>query len=308
MKLALVGVGVVGCYIGKALIEAGHELVIHDVDPEAGGSLHDLGARTAASVAEATSLSEAMISTVPAPEDVMEITLGADGVLATAAPGYLHIMTSTIGTQAARELAESSKRAGQLFLDAPLSAGPLGDQGRMQLTVWAAGPIEGYIRARPVIEAFAPYCLFCGPAGDAQTVKLVNNLTTLALAKVLGETLTLGVKAGVPLELLRAGLTWGTAQNRLMDESFGLSVFSGDWRPGYRVDLAAKDMRLADALAESVDLKLSETAPLLELFDELIRRGWRDRSVHSMLRLAEEKAGVKLRLQQFTDREILPEG
>ena len=158
-----------------------------------------------------------------------------------------------------------------------------------------------------MLDAIAKYVMYCGPAGNAQIVKLVNNVTTLAFARVLGETLSLGVRAGVPLETLRAALAWGTAQNRLSDEHFGNSVFVGNWRPGYRVDLAKKDVLLARELAAEAGVPLRVADDLLETIAELERRGWFRRSIHSLVRLAEEAAGVELRLQPFAGREVLPE-
>lgn len=307
MRIALVGVGVVGRFIGHALADAGHELVLRDLNPTAVAQLQERGASIAASAAEAASESEMVISALPTPAEVEQLTLGAGGIIEGGSEGLIHVMTSTIGPPLARKLAEASAAAGQAFLDAPLSAGPQDDDGGMRLSLWVGGRITDYARARPVLEAFAPFLLYCGPAGHAQIVKLINNVTTLALARVLGDTLSLGVKAGVPLETLRAALTWGTAQNRLMDESFPQSVFSGDWRPGYRLDLAEKDVRLASELAESVDAPLPEADELFERFESARARGFEGLSVHAVVRLAEEAAGIKLRLQPYMEREILPD-
>jgi 3-hydroxyisobutyrate dehydrogenase-like beta-hydroxyacid dehydrogenase len=307
MRIALVGVGVVGRYIGNALADAGHELALRDVDPGATALLEKRGARVAASAAEAAANSEMVISALPTPAEVEELTLGPGGILEGGTEGLIHVMTSTIGPPLARKLAEATEGAGQAFLDAPLSAGPQDEKGGMRLSLWAGGRITDYARARPVLETFAPFVLYCGPAGHAQIVKLINNVTTLALARVLGDTLSLGVKAGVPLETLRAALTWGTAQNRLMDESFPQSVFSGDWRPGYRLDLAEKDVRLTCELAESAGVSLPEADELFERFEAARARGFEGLSVHSIVRLAEEAAGVRLRLQPHMEREVLPD-
>jgi 3-hydroxyisobutyrate dehydrogenase-like beta-hydroxyacid dehydrogenase len=137
--------------------------------------------------------------------------------------------------------------------------------------------------------------IFCGPVGYAQITKLVNNLTTLCLTGILGEALCLGVKAGVPLEVLRRGLTWGTGQSRLLDEMFPQSVFAGNFRPGYRTRLAAKDWGLIRDLAQEVGVPLGTCSSLEPLLEEARRRGWSEDSVHGLVRLIEETAGIPLR-------------
>lgn len=249
-----------------------------------------------------------MFTTLPGPAEVEQAAFGEDGLHAGAAgtTRLVHVVVSTVGPACVRKLAEHGERDGVELLDAPLSAGPIED-GELQLTLWVGGRPTTYARLRPVLGAIAKCVLYCGPAGNAQVVKLVNNVTTLAFARVLGETLSLGVRAGVPLETLRAALAWGTAQNRLSDEHFGNSVFAGNWRPGYRVDLAKKDVLLARELAAEAGAPLGLADDLLEATAELERRGWSDRSIHSLVRLAEEAADVELRLQPFAGRELLPE-
>jgi 3-hydroxyisobutyrate dehydrogenase-like beta-hydroxyacid dehydrogenase len=294
MRVALVGVGVVGRHLGRSLLAAGHEVLLQDPDPAATEELVGRGAALVDTPRAAAAGAEFLVSALPTPAELEEAAFGEQGINAGARPGLVHVMSSTVGPECVRALAERSAAAEVAVLDAPISAGPMAE-GRPQLTIWAGGPPLVYVRTRPLLDVLAPYVLYCGPVGNAQVVKLVNNMTTLALASILGETLCLGVKAGVPLETLRAGLTWGTAQNRLMDEHFTLSVYAGDWRPGYRVDLAEKDVRLTEQLAAQLGVPLQAAASLYEQFARLRERGWADRSVHSIVRLAEEASGVRLR-------------
>lgn len=305
MRVGILGSGVVGRFIGRRLSEHGHELSVHDVDRSATAPLVGLGATESASPRELGASCDVVISCLPGPADLDATLEGDAGLHAAPRDGLIHVMTSTIGVAAVRRLAERSEEVGVQLIDAPLSAGP-SDKGEVTLTVWVGARPSIYARLRPLLESFAPFCLLCGPVGHGQVVKLVNNVTTLGLAQILGETLCFGRKAGVPLETLRAGLTWGTAQNRLLDDHFGRSVFQGDWRPGYRVALAQKDLLLAQELAAEIDTPLDVAARLLGATDELTAHGWRDHSIHTLVRLAEKRAGVRLRLPGFEEREVTP--
>ncbi len=301
MRVGLVGTGIVGTHVGLRLIEAGHTLTIHDLEPEAHRALAARGAAVAASPRDVAAASEVVITAVPRGDDARAVALGPAGLAAGAAPGLVHVEMSTIGPDAVRELDERERAAGLRLIDAPLSAGPqLPD--RQELTLWIGAPGALYAECRALLGVLAEHVVWCGPVGHGQAVKLVNNALTLLFSAALGDALCLGVKAGVPLEILRIALFWGTAQNRLMDDLFPRSVFVGDWRPGYTVDLAEKDWRLALDLAAKVGAPLPDAPRIEQAFRELQERGWSEASVHAIVRLAEDAAGVKLRMQGFADR------
>ena len=151
-------------------------------------------------------------------------------------------------------------------------------------------------RARPVLEVLADEMAYCGRMGDAQIAKLVNNHVALSLGVVLGEALTLGVRAGVPLEVLRIVLRQGTAQSRMLDEMLPASVFRNRWEPGLRLDLARKDLALVAKLAQDSEVELPVADLVAECYRRASERGWDSRSAHSVIRLAEEAAGVELRI------------
>ncbi len=306
MKVALVGSGVVGRFIGRSLLAHGHELAVCDLDASAAADLEQLGARVAGTPRESVAEADVVISALPAPDDVDQACEGRDGIHAAPPAGLVHLMTATIGPAAVRALDESSRRHGVELLDAPLSAGPQAEDGSTRLTLWVAGRVSTYARMRPLIDTFAPYALYCGPTGNAQIVKLVNNHATLAALVSLGDALAMGVAAGVPLETLRSALAWGTAQSRLLDELLPQSVFAGDWRPGYRLDLAEKDIRLAQDLARANQADLQSAEPVLRAMREAHARGWSELSVHVLCRLAEERFGIRLRAEGFGEREVLP--
>lgn len=294
MRVGLVGCGVVGRTLGVRLLRACHDLAVHDVERGHAAPLLERGARWAPTPASLGADRELTITALPGPDDSTAALLGEDGLWAEAPRGVIHVETSTVGPDCARRLAGEARSREIGFLDGPISRGALTESGA-RLTMWVAGNADTYDRARPVLDGLVDEITFCGGVGSGQVTKLVNNLVTQSLAVLLGEALTLGVCGGVPLEVLRSALHRGTAQNRLLDEMLPFSAFQGDWKPGLRVDLALKDLRLATELARSqgVDTALADVA--LARYAEAMERGWEGISAHAVLRLAEERAGVELR-------------
>lgn len=304
-RVGLIGCGVVGSALGARLLRAGFDVSVHDRHPDRVEALVVRGAVRAASCAALASGCDAVVTALPRAENVLEALLGPEGAWSSAPAGALHIDTSTIGVACARTLAAAAKQRRIRYLDAPISAAEVQDSGTT-LTLFVGGNADHYHLARTLLAAMADHVhFFAGPPGTGQIVKLVNNLTSHCMTIVLADALAMGVKAGLPIELLRAALHDGTAQCRLLDELLPVSAFRGDWRPGLRLDLALKDLALAEELARETAVEQHLLGATRAVYEEAERHGWGDLSSHAVLRLQEAAAGISFRSTVF---ERLSEG
>jgi len=296
-RVGLAGCGVLGRTFGVRLLEAGHDLAVFDRERDAAGTLLDLGAVWANSPAELASTSDLTVSCLPGPQDVESVALGRSGLFANAAPRTVHVETSTVGRSCVLKLEREASAAGIRLIDAPVSRGKARDDetDEAEQVLWVGATVDHFDLARPVLDVLADRVIYCGAVGLGQATKIVNNLIAHALLLVVGEALTLGVRAGANLDLLSTALQHGTGQTRILDELFPASLFQGDFRPGLRLDLALKDLDLANELAGEEDLELILSGPIREWFKRSCARGWGDRSAHSVVRLIEERNGVRLR-------------
>ena len=202
MRTGLVGCGVVGRVLGERLLHAGHELTVHDADRPRASALLKAGAEWASSPRDLARQSELMVSSLPGPAEVERVCTADDGLWAGAAPRTLHLETSTVGPDCVRELARAAAPRGVRFLESAISSGGADETG-YRLVMWVGGNADYFDLARPVLDVLADEIAYCGRMGNAQIAKLVNNHVALSLGVILGEALTLGVRAGVPLEVLR---------------------------------------------------------------------------------------------------------
>jgi 3-hydroxyisobutyrate dehydrogenase len=292
--VGFIGLGVVGEPVARNLLRAGHTLAVHDLRPEAGTALVAEGATWAARPADVALASEVVFTSLPGPPEVTAVALGESGILAAAAPGLVYLDLSTTGPACIRRVAAAASARGVHALDVAVSQGPRGAK-EADLSLWVGGDEGVYERVRPLLDVIGRHVLYCGPVGSGQITKLVNNLTAQALNVVLGEALCLGVKAGVSLETLCTALATGTAQTRKMDELFPRGLFRDHWEPGFRLDLAAKDVRLATDLGRELGLPL----PLSNLVDQEYvaaqQQGLGPLANHAVVRLIEQAAEVQLR-------------
>lgn len=292
IRVGLLGCGIVGQALGSRLLAAGCALHVHDRHRAKAEALVQRGAVWCAAPDTLAEGCEAIVSSLPRPEDVLKALLGNGGAWSSAPPRTVHVDTSTIGMEAARALAAEARVRRLLYVDAPLSAAEPHPSGQ-RLTLFASGNADHFDAARPLLQVIADHVHYLGgPAGKGQAVKLVNNLVAGGLTVLLGDALALGLKCGVPIELLHAALHDGTAQSRVLDDLLPVSAFRGDWRPGLRLDLALKDLALAAGLAQEVGVEQGLLQGIRSRFEQAQARGWGALSHDVVLRLVEESSGV----------------
>ena len=181
MKIAFIGLGIMGSPMAVHLQNAGHDVTGYNRSLEKTRALVEAGGTAASSVADAVAGAEVVAVMVPDSPDVTEVLAGEDGVFATAATGALVIDFSTIRPDVTAELAEQAREKGFRLLDAPVSGGEAGAKNAA-LSIMVGGSAEDFAAAQPVLEAVGKTIVHVGPSGSGQTVKAANQLMASARA------------------------------------------------------------------------------------------------------------------------------
>src|ERR1044071_5100923 len=168
--IGFIGLGNMGLPMAQNLIKAGHKVQGFDVTKTQGDALAKSGGVAAANLRAAVSGAEIVITRLPAGQHVRDVYLGADGVLAAAAPGTLLIDSSTIDVESARVVAAAADRKELPMLDAPVSGGTGGAQAGT-LTFMVGGSDNAFARARPILEKMGKTIVHAGGAGNGQAAK-----------------------------------------------------------------------------------------------------------------------------------------
>lgn len=200
MIVGFIGLGYMGSAISNTLIQAGFELVVHDIRPEPVRELENQGAKGAGSAREVGSQCNLVFSMVLNDEQTWEVVLGQDGVLAGMKDGVLVIM-STVTPQLIKAIADECRKKGEIsVLDAPVTGVPGAAGGTM--TTMVGGPKEVFEEYRPVMNAMAKTVFYCGPSGSGMTAKLTNALIWEVSWNAVAQALQLGTSQGLAPELL----------------------------------------------------------------------------------------------------------
>jgi 3-hydroxyisobutyrate dehydrogenase len=256
--IGFIGLGNMGLPMARNLMRAGHLLRAFDVVPASVDAAVAAGATAARSPAETTAEAELVITMLPEGRHVREVWLGAAGVLAHAAPEALLIDCSTIDVETARAVNRAAGERGLEVLDAPVSGGVAGAENAT-LTFMVGGSEAGVARSRPVLAQIGKAVVHAGPSGNGQAAKICNNMMLgismigVCEAFVLAERLGLAADKLFEVSSQSSGQSWSLTSYCPVPGPVPSSPANRGYQAGFTAAMMAKDLRLAQDAAQSVD-------------------------------------------------------
>ncbi len=297
MKVGFIGLGHMGGPMSANVLAAGHDLVVHDLRRDAAAELEAAGAVWADTPRAAGAGRELVVTSLPAPQQVEEVLLGPDGLLAGLAAGSIWVDMSTSVPAVADRVRAQAQPRGIRVLDAPVSGMTAGARAGT-LQIFVGGVEADYRRARPVLEAMGDpdRIKHVGPHGAGYSVKLMLNLLWFAHLCASAEVLAIGVAAGVDLAVLRDSLLASPAASHFLAADVLSVLKDGDYDEGFALALACKDLGLAVDLARATDVP-AEVSALVEQIYRRARAQYGDAGGEMLpIKLIEDLTGTPLRL------------
>ena len=290
--IGFIGLGIMGKPMARNLLKAGYPLVVHNRSRASVDELSKEGAQPAARSQEVASRSELVITMLPDSPDVELVYAGENGVFAGTKPGTLLIDMSSISPVVTRKLAAEAEIRGVDMLDAPVSGGEAGAIGAT-LSIMIGGKASAVERAMPIFQVLGKNIVHVGDAGAGQVTKAANQMVVGTTIAIVSEALVLAAKAGVDPAKVRQALLGGFAQSKILD-AHGQKMLERNFKPGFRVRLHEKDMKiaLATGLEYGVPLMVSSTVAQMMTAMRSMGNGELDHS--GLVRLVEELAKKEL--------------
>jgi 3-hydroxyisobutyrate dehydrogenase len=256
MKIAFVGLGVMGFPMAGHLARAGHAVSVFNRSPaKAARWVETHGGQAGAAVAEAAAGCEVVALCVGNDDDVRGVVPEA---LAAMAPGGIIVDHTTTSAVVARGMAELARASGRWFVDAPVSGGQAGAENG-QLTVMAGGDADAVARLEPVLAAYAKAVKRIGEAGSGQLAKMVNQICIAGVVQGLAEAVHFSKRSGIDPQLVFEAISKGAAQSWQMDNRWATMV-EGRFDFGFAVDWMRKDLGLVLDEAKANGARLDMTA------------------------------------------------
>ncbi len=290
VRLAFIGLGIMGRPMAGHLLDAGHPLTVHTRTPTTAEELLGRGAVWAASPAAAARAADIVITMLPDTPDVEDVIRGPDGIVHGAWDGLIVVDMSTIDPPVTRRLAADLSARGVTLVDAPVSGGERGAR-EATLSIMVGGPADAVAAVRPVLERLGTTIVHVGESGAGQVAKAANQLVVGANIEAVAEALTLAARAGVDPAAVRQVLLGGFAASRVLDVH-GQRMLERTFEPGFRVRLHRKDARIIRSLAAEVGASIPAFDVVADAFDRLAEGGGGDLDHSALVTLVEADSGA----------------
>ena len=272
MKLAFLGLGVMGYPMASHLQEAGHSVTVYNRNPEKSAKwVATYGGTTATTPREAAQGADIVMMCVGNDNDVRSVIYGDDGALAGLANGAVLVDHTTASADVAREVYAAALTAGKHFIDAPVSGGQAGAENG-KLTVMCGGDQAAFDRVKDVLALYAKAVTLMGASGAGQLTKMVNQICIAGLVQALSEGLAFAQKAGIDAKLVLDVISKGAAQSWQM-ENRGNTMVDGKFDFGFAVDWMRKDLGICLEEAKRNGARLPVTALVDQFYADVQQMG-----------------------------------
>jgi 3-hydroxyisobutyrate dehydrogenase len=294
MRVAFLGLGIMGSRMAANLARAGFELTVWNrtaARAEEFCAEYD-GAERAATPAQAASSAEIVITMVVDGPQVEHVLLGEDGAATEAADGTLFVDCSTIGPAATLTIGEALAACGLHLADAPVTgSSPRAEDGT--LTIMVGGSDADFARAMPALEAMGKLIVHAGPLGHGQIVKLINNAVAATNAAVVGEALLVASRSGVDLDALTTVMRSGSGSSAML-ELKAPAMREHDYTTLFKLEHMLKDVRLCLEQGQAAGAPFQFAALTREILGAAMGRGLGDADFAALIEVLEATADMRL--------------
>ena len=272
MKLAFLGLGVMGFPMAGHLQKAGHAVTVYNRNAEKSAKwASTYGGASAPTPRDAAKDADIVLMCVGNDDDVRSVVYGDNGAFAGMKAGAVLVDHTTASALLARELDAAAKAKGFGFIDAPVSGGQAGAENG-KLGIMCGGDQATFDRANPVLNVYAKACVRIGDAGAGQLTKMVNQICIAGLVQALSEGLAFAQKAGLDAKLVLEVISKGAAQSWQM-ENRGNTMVDGKFDFGFAVDWMRKDLGIVLDEARRNGARVPVTAIVDQFYGDVQRMG-----------------------------------
>jgi len=272
MKLAFLGLGVMGFPMAGHLARAGHQVTVYNRTPaKAAKWVATHGGRHAPTPAEAAAGADVVLMCVGNDDDLRAVVGGHDGALHAMLPSSILVDHTTASAHVAREIHGIAAAKGVGFLDAPVSGGQAGAENG-KLTIMVGGDPAVFAQAEGVLAHYARAVTLMGPSGAGQLTKMVNQICIAGLVQALAEGVNFAMRAGLDAERVLDVIGKGAAQSWQMDNR-GRTMAADKFDFGFAVDWMRKDLGICLEEARANGSALPVTALVDQLYSRIQAKG-----------------------------------
>lgn len=293
MKIGFIGLGIMGKPMAKNIIKAGYtDLLVYNRSAAAAEELVKCGAKRAMSLQEIGAQCDTILTMLPNSPEVKNVMLGEQGVCKAIKSEAVYIDMSSINPIASQEIAQGLEKKNVKMLDAPVSGGePKAIDGTLSFMV--GGEKSIFEQYKPLLETMGSSVIRCGEVGAGNTTKLANQVIVALNIAAVSEAFLLAKKCKVDPELVFQAIRGGLAGSTVMDAKVPM-MLSGDFKPGFKIDLHIKDLNNAIDTAHAVGAPVPLSALVMEMMQNLRANQYGQMDHSALVKFYEKISGDSL--------------
>jgi len=292
MKVAFIGLGVMGFPMAGHLSQAGHEVTVYNrTTAKSEAWTQDYKGSYALTPALAAEGADIVFTCVGNDDDLRSVTTGEEGVLASMQAGSILVDHTTASAEVARELSAIANDQGVGFLDAPVSGGQAGAENGV-LSIMIGGDAEVFAKVEPVIDSYAKSASLIGEVGAGQLAKMVNQICIAGLVQGLAEGVHFAKSAGLDAAKVFDVIQHGAAGSWQMVNRHQ-TMIDGEFDFGFAVDWMRKDLNIVLDEARKNGSRLPVTALVDQFYADVQNMGGNRCDTSSLLMRLEDRAENK---------------
>ena len=290
INVGFIGPGIMGGPMALNLMKGGHKLWGYARRPDAMKKLVDAGAIACTSAAEVAKHADVIFLIVSDTPDVESVIFGENGIAKGARKGSVIVDMSTISPTATKVFAERLAKQGVEMLDAPVSGGE-GGAISGTLSIMVGGKVKVFEQVKPLFECMGKNIVHIGDNGAGQVAKSCNQIVVAVTIQAVAEALTFARKNGADAAKVREALMGGFAGSKIM-EVHGKRMLDNDFKPGFKVGLHQKDMRIVMETAHQLGVALPAAALVTQNLNALMGTGDADLDSAAVVKVVERMSGM----------------
>ncbi len=293
--LGFVGLGRMGTPMTSRLLAAGHAVTVFDPVSSAVQALVSKGATAAASPREVANSADIVFASLPTPDVVRKVALDDDGVV-HGTRARIFVDLSTTGPRVSAQVGEALAQANRpiVMVDCPVSGGVAGAE-KGTLTMMVAGPRDAANELEPYLKELGRIYICGDTPGQAQMVKVANNLMSVACMAVSCEMLVLGARAGVDPKVMMEVINISSGRNGAMQDKVPRHILPRTFDFGFSTALSHKDAGLCLDEAERLGVPLIMGNAARQVLTMTKAQFGPEADFTNMIRLFEHWAGVEVK-------------
>jgi 3-hydroxyisobutyrate dehydrogenase-like beta-hydroxyacid dehydrogenase len=287
--VGIVGLGIMGGAFAHNLVAAGWRVIGYDIAPERRRAMARAGVEIAADAANVARRAATVITSLPSPK---ALATTVDTIVKARLPRRVFVEASTFTLEDKTAAEKKLRKAGHVMLDCPMSG--TGAQAKVKdLVVYASGGAAEIKKLRPMFAGFTRAVHDVGAFGNGSRMKYVANLLVAIHNVATAEAMVLGIKAGLPPQLIFDLIKTGAGNSRIFELRAPMMVQNNYRDATMKISVWQKDMDVIGGFARNIGVPTPMFDASSKIYLKARKSGYDDQDTAAVCAVLEKMAGVK---------------